>query len=352
MSVSKKQPSTFKTINVRHGLHSQLFFICLVDLQPGTDYLDIWTHLQRPPIVRRLEHVEVFPDSQTAWVCIRRKPNFWDGLDALMDPIYVKSTRTATIVTISATNIDQPIRIRYPDTQSNYVQKIMGTARQYVTYFKKVAKADKSTEADKPVVASKTIDPARDIIIAHGSYVPGAPAPGTNSHTSSGPNSGSHGTTHTIHLASGSPYTVSTTTSPGLAGSLPLPESHMVFLSGFSNNTTILQIRTMVMKALRGHELTDYDFRFVDRSTILTSNEADARKLASALNGFMFHGVQFTASYGQRPYELVTYPHPYPYPSYIYPSYLYPYPYPYPQTSLYPGFQVWGQNWQQYPYQY
>ncbi|KAI0865050.1 hypothetical protein F4860DRAFT_510207 [Xylaria cubensis] len=78
---------------------------------------------------------------------------------------------------------------------------------------------------------------------------------------SSGPNSGSHGTTHTNHWASGSPYAMSTTTSPGLAGSLPLPESHIVFLSGFDNDTTLLQTRTNVVKASYGHGLTDHNLQ-------------------------------------------------------------------------------------------
>ncbi|KAI0866257.1 hypothetical protein F4860DRAFT_215258 [Xylaria cubensis] len=110
----------------------------------------------------------------------------------------------------AATNIDHPIRIQYPNTQTNYIRGIMETARKYFT-LKKKAKADKSTEADKPVVAQKTIDRSREIIITHGSYVPGTPTQSANSYMSSSPNSGRHCTPYMNHWASGSPYTMSTT---------------------------------------------------------------------------------------------------------------------------------------------
>ncbi|KAI1737843.1 hypothetical protein F4680DRAFT_427222 [Xylaria scruposa] len=189
------------------------------------------------------------------------------------------------------------------------------------------AEADELVEDDKPVVARKTMNRLRQIVIAHGSYVPGVVNNSSNIAMSCSPNGFGGWTFRGSHWCTGSPYTTSTVSSLNLAGSPPLPESHTVFLSGFHHETTLRQIRTMVEEISCHYELIDRNIHFVDGSTIVISNEVDAKRLTDALNGYVFHGASIVASYGQRPYEFGTYP--------------------YPQTHPYLGFQGRGQDWQQ-----
>ncbi|KAI0546777.1 hypothetical protein F4679DRAFT_556483 [Xylaria curta] len=234
--------------------------------------------------------------------------------------MYVVKNRFADMVKVLATNVDNPLIIRRPYTKRGHIKHVMKKTTKPVE--DEMAEADKSILADISLVDQMNMD-THGIVIAHGSYVPGEV---TNSSLSS-PNSCGSWTPYGDYWGQRSPYTMSTASSPSLAGTPPPPpESHTVFLSGFHHDTTLRQIRTMVEETSCRLGLSDRNIVFVDGSTVVVSNEADAKSLTCALNGYLFQGNYIVARYDRRPYEFSTYA--------------------YPQSYPYYGFQNWEQNWE------
>ncbi|KAI1751993.1 hypothetical protein F4782DRAFT_502843 [Xylaria castorea] len=231
---------------------------------------------------------------------------------------------------MSETNVNNPIAIRSPETRTLYTLDVMGRAtkghkpnkpaitKKPITT-KKPATTNKSVITSMPAIASKN----QEIIIAHGSYIPGAV---NDSYKPSSPQSNySYSTPGGNHWAPGTPSTASTISSscytqPG--GSPSLPTSHTVSLSGFHHHTTLSQVQTMVGRVSSSHELNDRNIQFVDGSTIVTSDKADARRLKRAFNGLRIRGVPITARRGQQPYDA-------------------------PQSWGQNWGQNWGQGWEQ-----
>ncbi|KAH8160223.1 hypothetical protein CIB48_g8026 [Xylaria polymorpha] len=256
-----------------------------VILQQGTCFMDIWRHLKQS--VKRIEHVEVFPDSLEAWICVSKRINFNRAINSFRAPIYVKATDKSTVVTTLDTNGDSPITIRNPEEMSSYASNVMRLAINHC----------KSSE---PAVADRRPE------------------------------------IHYRHL-NRPLFTFFTRHLPPP----PPPTSHTVSLSGFHPNTTLRQIQLLVRDVSSNHELNDPNFQVVDGTTIVTSDKTDARRLRRALNGLRLRGVPITATRGHRPYEFGTYPPP------NFNPYIYPNPAPYPWSYPYLGPQNSGQNWGQ-----
>ncbi|KAI0450724.1 hypothetical protein F5B21DRAFT_528737 [Xylaria acuta] len=297
-------PRTSQTITVDNGAKTRLFFVSITGLQQGTRFMDIWKHLKKS--VKRIEHVEVFPESSDGWVCINKHSNFLKAIEVFRTPLYVESTNTSTVITTGETNVDDPITIRCPRTISAYALKMIRMAiKPHKTY--------------EPVVTSA----GHKIVIAHGTYIPGA---AWNNYGPLSPQPidesplWNHCAPSTPSSTSSFPYYY---TQPAWPPSPPT--SHTVSLGGFHHKTTLRRVQMAVQGVSSRCELNDPNVQFVDGSTITTSDKADARRLRRALDGMRLDGASITATRGQRPYEFGTYPYPYPY----------------------SGFQNWGQDWWQ-----
>ncbi|KAI0467016.1 hypothetical protein F4859DRAFT_518633 [Xylaria cf. heliscus] len=281
------------TITVEAGTKTKFFFLSITGLQPGTCFLDVWRHLKKT--VQRIEHVEVFPEHKDGWVCVNKYGNLLKAIDAFRTPLYVRSTRTSTIITAAETNVDDAITIRRPLMRSPYAIDIM-------------------KQAIKPHKTSEPPTDNNEIVIAHGTHDPTPAIQSYNVLYGSGmctipSDDGWAPSVSSAESARSAPYPYYYYSQTSLF--LPPPTTHTVSLSGFHHNTTMRDIQMVVGKMISSWALNDPNVQFMDGSTIVTSDKADARRLRKALDGFWLNGVQIRARRGQRPYEFATSPYRY-----------------------------------------
>ncbi|KAI0438201.1 hypothetical protein F4803DRAFT_555275 [Xylaria telfairii] len=326
MSTSKFRPLT-PTVTIENAEKAGFFFLSVAKLQPGTTFIDVWKHLKQS--VKRIEHVEVFPDTLEAWICVSKRINFDRAIDSFRAPLYVRATNKSKVVMTLDTNGDSPITIRNPEELSSYGSNVMKLATN-------------NCKPSKPAVAYRR----HEIVIAHGTYIPPNPK--------ASPVGYQRRVYTTPEL---NPSTPSTPSTPGASGPLigpyshfftrPIPPpspptTHTVSLSGFHPNTTLRQVQALVRHVSSRRELNDPRLQVIDGTTIVTSDKTDARRMRRALNGVRLQGVPITATRGRRPYEFGTYPPP-NFNPYINPNAT-PYSWPYPYVGLQNLGHSWGQG--------
>ncbi|KAF2963981.1 hypothetical protein GQX73_g9595 [Xylaria multiplex] len=153
------------TVTVRPGSKTKFYFVPITGLQKGTHFRDVWLHLKK--VVKRLEHIEVYPDSTEGWICVHRQSNFLKVLSTLRDPIHVQATDVSTVVTSSEKNQDEQVTIRLPVSCSEHVS----------TMIKHSSCPTALPASGKPVTTDSTTQasddkPRYEVVIAHGTYHP------------------------------------------------------------------------------------------------------------------------------------------------------------------------------------
>ncbi|KAI1122520.1 hypothetical protein F5Y10DRAFT_271022 [Nemania abortiva] len=113
-------------VTVQEGWRTSFYFIEITG--EGTRFRDIWVHLKR--VVKRLEHVEIYPGCKGGWICVYKHATLLKTLETLQQAVYVESTSTSEFVNVSVKNVSEPVQIRLPRHMSRYVAKIIGHVMQ------------------------------------------------------------------------------------------------------------------------------------------------------------------------------------------------------------------------------
>ncbi|KAI0903123.1 hypothetical protein F4823DRAFT_629659 [Ustulina deusta] len=312
------------TVTVEPGSETKFYFIPITNLQKGTNFRDVWLHLKK--VVKRLEHIEIYPDSTEGWICVHRH-------DTLRQPVHVQATGTSSIITPSEGNNNQKITIRLPISCSDHVAAVIDNA----------TKPTGSCAGRKPVISdtetqasdSKESHGRSDIVIAHGTYKPGIGhgSPSVVGSDASQTSQSTCGTDWPVYQPSPAslpscwygccyqPFpeaeyfnhewcSPSTTlfyyTQPAgpfspLAPTKPSMErSYPVLLSNFQWNTTVSQVENLVKWVARRCRLRDRRIRIIDGHTVIARTKGDGRKLRDGLNGQMLNGVPIKAERARR----------------------------------------------------
>ncbi|KAI0533341.1 hypothetical protein GGR58DRAFT_521724 [Xylaria digitata] len=145
------------TVTVKPGSKTKFYFIPITGLQKGTHFRDVWLHLKK--VVKRLEHIEVYPDSTEGWIC------------TLCKPIHVQATDVSSLVTSSEKNKDEQVTIRLPVSCSEHVSTVIkhSTCPTALPASGKPVAIDPTTQASD----HKSPHTRYEVVIAHGTYHPG-----------------------------------------------------------------------------------------------------------------------------------------------------------------------------------
>ncbi|KAI1418866.1 hypothetical protein F5Y12DRAFT_789529 [Xylaria sp. FL1777] len=306
------QERLINTVTVEPGSKTKFYFIPITGLQTGTNFRDVWLHLKK--VVKRLEHIEIYPSSTEGWICVH----------TLREPVLVQATNTSSLITPSEKNNDQKITIRLPVNCSDHVSTVIDHATGPKDLPEPVI-ADTESQASSIQETSRRYE----VVIAHGTYKPGI-APGSANMVGSNTSQSSQSTcTAASSVYQPSPASVppfwsgsyesfqhpayadhqwyppspilsSDTQFTGLfAPWVPtkptMKRSYLVLLSNLPWNATVYQVEALVRWAAKMCRLEDRRIQTVNGNTVVMKTRGDARRLRDELNGYVLNGIPIKA---------------------------------------------------------
>ncbi|KAI0429255.1 hypothetical protein F5Y09DRAFT_342895 [Xylaria sp. FL1042] len=307
-NLDKEQP--VDTVTVEPGSQTKYFFITISELQKDTNFRDIWVHLKKR--VKRLEHIEIQPDSSQGWICVHKHTHFLKVLEMLQTPVHVEATGTSSMIIPAQTNENEKLTIKLPINCSTHVSRVIDSATQIKPRPNPIPKPEPKPEPKESHTSWKTPEP----VIAHGSYSPDLLSPPSPKSVNSLPAYAAYPPAYPPAPAYDAIYPVYQPTifdpyqgwyayqPPELCAPyfLPSPPTearmHLVLLSNFHPITTAYDVERLVWLVVQGCKLQDPRIQVVHGSTIFARTKSDAWKLRNLLNGQLLNGVHMKAQKG------------------------------------------------------
>ncbi|KAK5636392.1 hypothetical protein RRF57_012104 [Xylaria bambusicola] len=168
MSTIPGQQPHVDAVTVQPGIQTKYYFIPIHGLQPGTNFRDVWCHLKK--VVKRLEHIEIYPNSTQGWILVHKHINFIKVINTLQEPVLVQATNRASIIVPSLMNIHFKVSIQLPVQCSEHVSRIINNAAQFP--YRAPSGKSVAVKPNPQAVHTEAADRRCEIVIAHGTYNP------------------------------------------------------------------------------------------------------------------------------------------------------------------------------------
>ncbi|KAI0505139.1 hypothetical protein F5B22DRAFT_661837 [Xylaria bambusicola] len=168
MTISHIQESDMDTVTVQPGSQTKYYFIPIYGLQLGTNFRDVWCHLKR--VVKRLEHIEIRPNSTAGWILVHKYNNFEKVIHTLREPVLVEATKRASLIVPSLMNVHFKTSIQRPANCSDHVSRIINDASRFPD--RASSGSSVPVKPKSPPIYTEATDRRYEIVIAHGTYKP------------------------------------------------------------------------------------------------------------------------------------------------------------------------------------